>query len=175
MKHSTNHDPGTVEVPGDPDKTEEVDYQALFMDLKEREDELQGKYTRLAADYDNFRKRTQRQHQDIVTRANENIICALLPVLDNFGLALATIDDPSIHRGMEMIYSQLLGVLEKEGLAAIPAEGCSFDPAVHEAVARVERQECEENIIIEEIRKGYSLGGKVLRPAMVQVNIKEEE
>lgn len=175
MKREKNLQHGTQEVPGDPEMVPEVDYQTLYSDEKEQRDELQGKYTRLAADFDNYRKRTQRQHQDLITRATENLICDLLPVLDNFCIALGTIDDPSIHKGMEIIYTQLLEVLETAGLVAISAVGCPFDPAVHEAVARVHCHEHEENIVIEETRKGYSLGGKVLRPAMVMVNLQEEE
>lgn len=157
------------------EQVEDVDYQALYLAEKEQGEELLNRYTRLAADFDNFRKRTHRQNQELVARANENLVCELLPVLDNFALALNTIEDPSILKGMQMIYGQLLGVLEGAGLEAIEAVGCPFDPDIHEAVARVESPEHEENIILEETRRGYILGGKVLRPAMVKVNIKKEE
>src|SRR5690554_2838852 len=140
------------------EQVEDVDYQALYRAEKEQGEELLSKYTRLAADFDNFRKRTHRQNQELVARANENLICGLLPVLDNFGLALNTIDDPSIHKGMQMIYNQLLGVLEGAGLQVIEAVGCPFDPDFHEAVARVESPEHDENIIVEETRRGYILG-----------------
>lgn len=151
------------------------DYKSLYLTQLGQLEELQGQHTRLAADFDNYRKRVQRQNYDLMARANENLICALLPVLDNFILALNTIDDPSIFKGMQMIYNQLMGVLQNEGLVRIEAVGCLFDPEIHEAVAKEESSEHDENIILEETRWGFTLAGKVLRPALVKVNIKKEE
>jgi len=153
---------------------EDLNSQVLA-ESRQQLEELQGRYARLAADFDNFRKRTERQNRDLVVRANENLICGLLPVLDNFQLALGSIHDESILKGVKMIYDQLLAVLENAGLAAIETVGGSFDPEFHEAIAREESEEQEDNIILEELRRGYLLGGKVLRPSMVKVNFKKEE
>jgi len=137
--------------------------------------ELEARYLRLAADFDNVRQRTERQHKELVAMANADLMCSLLPVLDNFNHALDSVQDESILKGMQMIYQQLLDVLGAKGLAEIETVGCPFDPNVHEAVAREERAGAEDNIILAEIRKGYLLNGKVLRPAMVKVNSKKEE
>jgi len=136
---------------------------------------LQANYTRLAADFDNFRKRTQRQTQEVIARANENLLFQLLPVLDNFCIALDSLADESVLKGMKMIYEQLIGVLEAEGVKIIEATGCAFDPLVHEAVAYTHCPDSDDNIILDELRKGYMLGGKVIRPSAVKVNIKKEE
>lgn len=136
---------------------------------------LQANYIRLAADFDNYRKRTQRQTQEVVARANEELFCQLLPVLDNFSIALESLTDESVLKGMTMIYDQLMGVLEAEGVKVIEATGCTFDPMVHEAVGFDHCPDLPENAIIEELRKGYTLGGKVIRPAAVKVNIKKED
>ncbi len=143
--------------------------------LQQELETLQANYTRLAADFDNFRKRTQRQTREVVARANENLICQLLPVLDNFCIALESLADQSVHKGMTMIYDQLLGVLEAEGVKVIEALGCTFDPLVHEAVAHAQCPDCPDNAIVEELRKGYMLGGKLIRPSAVKVNIKKED
>lgn len=151
------------------------EHQEQIARLEMQLEEFQGKYLRLAADYDNFKKRTERQSKEIMLRANETLICGLLPVLDNFSLALSSIQDESVYTGVRMIYDQLLSVLRTEGLEEVQALGCPFDPACHEAVAYAESAEHDENVVTEEIRKGYILGGKVIRPGMVKVNINKEE
>lgn len=143
--------------------------------LQQELETLQANYTRLAADFDNYRKRTLRQTQEVVARANENLLCQLLPVLDNFCIALESLSDQTVHKGMTMIYDQLIGALEAEGVKVIDALGCTFDPMVHEAIAHAQCPDCPENTIVEELRKGYMLGGKVIRPSAVKVNIKKEE
>lgn len=144
-------------------------------ELRRQLEEAHGKYLRLAADFDNFKKRTERQSTDMAVRANQALIAGLLPVLDNFSLALDSIEDTSVHTGVKMIYEQLMGFLKSEGLEEIPSLGSDFDPSIHEAVAYIQSSEHEENIIVEEIRKGYKLKGKIIRPGMVKVNIKKEE
>lgn len=144
-------------------------------ELQQQLESLQANYTRLAADFDNFRRRTQRQTQEVIARANENLLCQLLPVLDNFCIALDSLADESVLKGMTMIYEQLIGVLEAEGVKIIAAQGCAFDPLVHEAVSYAHCSDCDDNIIVDELRKGYMLGGKVIRPSAVKVNIKKEE
>lgn len=148
--------------------------EKLAAKLSEEFEELQANYTRLAADFDNYRKRCQRQSQDIIARANEDLICKLLPVLDNFGLALDSLADPQVHKGMTMIHDQLMAALAAEGLSVIAASGCHFDPAVHEAVAHEQCPDSPDQVILAELRKGYMLAGKVLRPTAVKVNTKED-
>lgn len=153
-----------------------VEKEALGQEnLKIELETLQANYTRLAADFDNYRKRTQRQTQEVIARANENLFCQLLPVLDNFSIALSSLADQSVLKGMTMIYDQLMGVLEAEGVKVIETIGCSFNPMVHEAVSHDHCPELPEDAIIEELRKGYTLGGKVIRPAAVKVNINKED
>lgn len=149
--------------------------EEVAAELRRQLEEVQGKYLRLAADFDNFKKRTERQSTDLVVRANQDLIGGLLPVLDNFSLALNSIEDTSVQTGVKMIYEQLIGFLKSEGLEEIPSLGSDFDPCIHEAVSYIQSSDHDENVIVEEIRKGYKLKGKVIRPGMVKVNIKKEE
>ena len=134
---------------------------------------LQTNYMRLAADFDNYRKRSRRQIEDIIARANEELLTRLLPVLDNFCIAIGALPDTPEREGMQIIYEQLIGVLQEHGVVMIKAEGCTFDPAVHEAVAHALNPELPDDAVVEELRKGYMLGGKVIRPSAVMVNKKE--
>lgn len=145
------------------------------IELQQKIDELQAKYTRLAADFDNYRKRAERNSRETIARANQNLICGLLPVIDNFCLALGSINDESVQKGVKMIYEQLINLLHNEGLAEIDSIGCEFNPEVHEAVGFVQDDAHDDNVIVEELRKGYMLSGKIIRPGMVKVNIKKEE
>lgn len=163
-----NENPDLQEVPA-----LEADAEIEEQIAAELED-LRANYTRLAADFDNYRKRSQRQNLALIARANEQLVEQLLPVLDNFCIALKSLSEPSVLKGMTMIYDQLMGVLDANGVKVIETAGCVFDPQVHEAVAHAQQADSEDNAIVEEIRKGYILEGKVLRPAAVKVNKKEE-
>jgi len=127
---------------------------------------------RLKAEFENFRKRTVREQSQLFERASASIIDRLLPVLDNFELALLaadrTKDFEAMVRGVQLVYAELLGVLEKEGLQRIEAEGKPFDPEQHEAVMQ-EDGEGDHVVVADVVRKGYTFGGRVLRPAMVKV------
>ncbi|MTI95638.1 MAG: nucleotide exchange factor GrpE [Firmicutes bacterium] len=139
--------------------------------------ELEARYKRLAADLENFRKRSERVNREIVSRATEDLVCKLLPVLDNFRIALdrGKQDDP-FFKGMEMIHQQLMDVLQAEGLQPLSAQGESFDPSFHEAVAFVDADaDCPGNIVTEDLRLGYKLGDKLIRPCMVKVSKQKEE
>ena len=117
---------------------------------------------RLQAEFENFRKRTEKEQKIIFKNANEDLIIKLLNILDNFELALEHLDD----KGINMIYSELYDILENEGLKAIKAEG-KFDPRIHEALIQEEGEEDEK--IIEELLKGYTLNDKVIRPSKVKI------
>ncbi len=138
---------------------------------KARAGEYYNRLVRLQADFENFRRRTTREREEFVQYATASLCEALLPVLDNFQLALEAKDqDPAkVVEGVEMIYRQLLDVLQKEGLTPIEAEGQQFDPTKHEAAMRELTSEYPDNTVIAELRRGYFLKDKLLRPAMVKV------
>lgn len=128
-------------------------------------------YLRLRAEYDNFRKRSQKEKEDTHTTARADVIKAILPVLDNFeraaGNTNASFED--YQKGMEMIYSQFLEILEKTGVEAFGEPGEEFDPNMHNAVMHIESDDFGENVIAQVFQKGYKLGNTVVRFATVQV------
>ena len=132
--------------------------------------ELEDRLLRLAAEFDNYKKRVAKEFEQIVKNANENLILKLIEGLDNFSRALEAAknnpDFKNFHYGVQLIYSQLQDTLTKEGLEEIPAIGQNFDPALHEAVLQVESDQ-EEGTIVDEISKGYKLNGKVIRHSKV--------
>jgi molecular chaperone GrpE len=128
------------------------------------------KYLRLAAEYDNYRKRTAKEKENLYTTAKADTIKPFLDVYDNLerGVAQFAEDDP--HRqGLEMITKQLLDVLHKLGVTEIEAQGASFDPEKHNAVMHVEDESAGENTVVEVFQKGFALGDKVLRFSVVKV------
>ena len=128
---------------------------------------------RLQADFDNYRKRTLREQTARAASASQALVARLLPVLDNFELAVSSAersrDFDRMLKGVEMVFGELGEVLEAEGLVRIEAEGKPFDPERHEAVIAVEEQDTEPGMVVDIVRAGYELRGKVLRPAMVKV------
>ena len=128
---------------------------------------------RLQADFDNYRKRTLREQTARTASASQALVARLLPVLDNFELAVSAAEQSRgfdrMLKGVEMVLGALREVLEGEGLVKIEAEGKPFDPERHEAVIAVEQEDAEPGTILDIVRAGYELGGKVLRPAMVKV------
>ncbi len=134
---------------------------------KEEEGEL--RYLRLMADFQNYKKRVEKEKRDLYSYANEKIMNDLLTVMDNFERALEHDADENFKEGIEMIFKQLSDVLEKDGLAEIPALGEEFDPNVHSAVMTEETEDYESGKVSGVMQKGYTLNGKVIRPAMVKV------
>ena len=129
------------------------------------------KYVRLMADFQNYKKRTEKEKSDIYAYANEKLITELLTVLDNFERALAhECADESYVEGMNMIFKQLAGVLEKAGLEEIKALGEDFDPNYHNAVMMEDNDAYESGKVTNVMQKGYMLNKKVIRAAMVSVN-----
>lgn len=136
------------------------------------EEALQARYMRLMADFQNFKRRTEKEKSDIYAFANEKIVKELLDVIDNFERALAVgngADGEKFLEGMEMILKQLLGVLEKAGVAEIKALGEDFDPNFHNAVMTEDSTEYESGKVTAVLQKGYTLNGRVVRPTMVKV------
>ncbi|MCB2223442.1 MAG: nucleotide exchange factor GrpE [Actinobacteria bacterium] len=162
------------DLPDDPAEAVPVLIEALMESraaLESRTDDLQ----RVAAEFDNFRKRSARERDDLVARATQRLVEALLPVLDSFDGALAheagTPGEEAMLGGMQGTYQQLMTVLAAEGLAVVPSVGEPFDPAVHEAVMGGGDGHL---VVTAEMRRGYTLGGRVIRPAMVQVADEDE-
>ena len=141
---------------------------------EEQVKELEDRLLRLAAEYDNYRKRTAREFEAICQNANENLILKILDTLDNFERALDSAknstDYENFRKGVELIYTHLKELLKKEGLKEIEAVCKPFDPNFHEAVTQCESEEHEEGIVADEMCKGYMLNDKLLRPSKVVVS-----
>ena len=142
--------------------------------LRAEHEEGQQRLLRTQADFDNFRRRTLKEKEELGKYASAKLITELLPVIDNFQRALSTAgehaESASYVKGVEMIFRQLEGVLSAEGLTAMESVGKPFNPEFHQAIMQVESEEYEEGIVVEEVQKGYMLKDKVLRPAMVKVS-----
>ena len=144
--------------------------------LQAQLDELNQRYIRLVADFDNYRRRTTQEKNELADYTLANMLTRILPVVDNFERALAAAEvNEQIKgylKGMEMVYTQLMECLNKEGLAVIQAVGEPFDPKKHEAIMTVATDEAEEDTVIEELQKGYTFKDKVIRPTMCKVAAK---
>ncbi|GAB4412673.1 MAG: nucleotide exchange factor GrpE [Thermodesulfovibrionales bacterium] len=140
--------------------------------------ELKDRYLRLYAEFENYRKRVQKEKEDLIRYGNESLLYELLIVLDNLEMALKHSTDnlsEGLVKGVEITLREMQKVTEKFGLTQIEALGKSFDPSLHHAMSQVERADVEDKTVIEEFRKGYMLGDKVLRPSLVAVSKKPSE
>ena len=161
----------------DPDATVEEALQAESVDeLTQARAEAAGyldDLRRLKAEFENYRKRVLKEQTALVENASAALVEKLLPILDNFELALIaadrTKDYAALVRGVELVFSEFKEVLGKQGLKRIDAEGQPFDPELHEAVMQGDGPEDGKPVVSEVFRPGYTLGGKVVRPAMVKV------
>ena len=159
---------------------EEMDIEALRKALGEEAEKAEkylASWQRSEADFSNYKKRAEQEKNELGNSANAALILNLLPVLDDFERAFASLPSESVERnwidGVELIQRELQGILEAQGLTTIEAIGETFDPSLHEAVGH---QDGEEGVVISEVQKGYKLKDRVLRPSMVVVgNGKEEE
>jgi len=150
--------------------------ERLKKELEENKSKAEAYYSqlqRLKAEFDNFRKRTQKEKEESAKYGSERVILSLLPVLDNFERAVDSSrmnsDFQSLSQGVEMIHRLLYKALEEEGLKIIDAVGQEFDPKLHDALFKEETDQ-QENIVLEEIQKGYYLKDRVLRPTKVKVS-----
>jgi molecular chaperone GrpE len=178
---AAEEDPALPERADEEDEVEavklaEVEEVAIAADLDRARTEAEGyldDLRRLQADFDNYRKRTLREQTARAASASQALVTRLLPVLDNFELAVSAAeqsrDFDRMLKGVEMVFGELREVLEGEGLVKIEAEGKPFDPERHEAVIAVEQEDIEPGMVVDTVRTGYELRGKVLRPAMVKV------
>jgi molecular chaperone GrpE len=147
---------------------------ALKMERKKTNDYL-NRLKYLQADFENFQKRMRKEMSETINYGNQNLIIKLLPILDEFELAIKTglCDDKKniIIKGIEMTFKKMYDVLEKEGLKRIDSIGKNFDPNAHEAVEKVTTKDYKEGIVIEEIRKGFMFKERVIRPSLVKVAV----
>jgi molecular chaperone GrpE len=139
--------------------------------VRER-DSLQDRLLRTAAEFDNYRKRMDRERRDLAEFVNAEVLGELLPIVDNFERALqapAQGDAESVKKGIELIHKQLFDLLKKRGVTPIAALGADFDPNVHQAVIHEESADHREGEVMQELQRGYKIGDRLLRPAMVKV------
>ncbi|MFD0943544.1 nucleotide exchange factor GrpE [Savagea faecisuis] len=156
------------------EEVEEVEEVDEVTALEQQLAEEQNKYLRLLADFDNYRRRQTQEAENMRKYRAQSVISDLLAVIDNFDRALATtVESPdaiSLKEGVEMVQRTLMEALVKEGLEVIEATDQPFDPNIHQAVMTGADSEKESGIVLQELQKGYMLNGRVIRPAMVQVN-----
>jgi molecular chaperone GrpE len=167
-------DPSTLrsaEAGGRP-RTEEL--QKQIESLKKEKDDIFAKLQRVAADYDNYQKRSARQLSDNINYEKDKIIKTLLPVLDNFEYIISNtaceVKDEALLKGVKIIYDHLLGVLKAQGVEQIHSAGEKFNPAHHEALTHRAEDGKDDGIVLEELQKGYMTNGRVIRASRVVVN-----
>ena len=149
---------------------------ARLEQLEKEHETLKSQYVRIAADFDNFRKRQSRDQDDLKVQLISKSLSAILPIVDNFERARQQLKPESeeaqtLHRSYQGLYKQLVDVLKQQGVAPMRVVGQKFDPNLHEAVLREPSNEYEEDINIEELQRGYHIDGKVLRHALVKVSM----
>jgi len=171
----------TLEDKTKPDSTEEVENPVVEPEAEQQEADsmtaLEGELSaekernlRLAAEYDNYRKRSQKEREGLYVDVKSNVVAALLPVYDNLERALSQeTADEALYKGVEMTMTQLKETFEKLGVTEIPAIGEKFDPELHNAVYHLEDENFGENEIVEQFQVGFQLGDKVIRHSMVKV------
>lgn len=173
-------DQGKAADPGkDAGKTKEGSESEAGQEDQDKKDDEQSeadkawteKYLRLMADFENFRMRTEKEKAEVYSFANEKIMTDMLPVIDNFERALEVeCQDQAYVDGVQMIFKQLTDILKKSGLEEIEALGHDFDPNFHHAVLTDSNPDFDSGMVTEVLQKGYTMNGKVIRPAMVKVN-----
>ena len=151
------------------------DMEAQVQGEQDQKAAIQDQYLRSVADFQNFQKRTAKEKADLAPAVKSKMVEAMLPVLDNFDLTAKNVKgenegEEKIIKGYQLLHKQLLETLEAEGLKVVPGEGEPFDPNVHEAIMREESEDVAEDHIMEEFRKGYLVGEKLVRASMVKVS-----
>ncbi|MBD2296305.1 nucleotide exchange factor GrpE [Anabaena sphaerica FACHB-251] len=192
----TEYQADQTNVPGEPALTEEngvaaaeateVDTAALAQltqqleSMKMQFEERNTQYMRIAADFENYRKRISKEKEEMETQVKRNTIMELLPVVDNFERARAHLKpqndgEMTIHKSYQGVYKQLVDCLKRLGVSPMRPEGQEFDPNLHEAVMREPTDEHPEGTVLEELVRGYYLGDRILRHAMVKVSAAKED
>ena len=159
--------PDAQEAPEDNASALKAQVESLQAALAEKDNRVK----RLQADFENFRRRTSKEREELANVVTQDLLKGMLPILDNFDRAMAAEqkDSESFQKGVEMIYTQLHETLKNDGLEPIETAGQKFDPNFHQAVMRVENPDLEDDTIAQELQKGYIVKGRVIRPSMVQV------
>jgi len=167
-------------------KTEELNTEELkntisnndarLEQLEKEHETLKNQYVRISADFDNFRKRQSRDQDDLKIQLVSKTLTSILPIVDNFERARQQLKPESeeaqaLHRSYQGLYKQLVEILKQQGVAPMRVVGQQFDPNLHEAVLREPSDEFKEDLIVEELQRGYHLEGKVLRHALVKVSM----
>ncbi|MBA2528851.1 MAG: nucleotide exchange factor GrpE [Euzebyales bacterium] len=166
---------GAQEPPAAPVEAQpSEDLAAALAEAERSRDEYLDHLRRERAEFENFRRRSTRERMDALDRGAEQMVASLLGVLDNFGFALEAAEDrdagDQLAKGVQMVYTELIGVLKRSGLEPVPGAGAAFDPNHHEAMLQVEAEEpVDEPVVVEVLRPGYRFKGRVLRPASVKV------
>lgn len=155
-----------------PTKSEAAKLKEELEEAKRQRDEFVESLKRLQAEFENYRKRVDKEKEEFVKFANEGILLKLLDVSENLERALYSAKgaNKDLLEGLEMVYRQLDDILKKEGLEPIAAVGTAFDPFKHEVLIGEEKEDCDEGIILEELQRGYTLKGKVIRYSKVKVS-----
>lgn len=178
---AAGHQPPSVEVDAEADTAEWEEMETAMVALEQEIEGLKAQleerttqYMRIAADFDNFRKRTQKEKEDLEQQVKATTINELLPVVDNFERARSQIkpqtdQEMTIHKSYQSVYKQLVDGLKRLGVSPMRPKGKEFDPNLHDAVMREATNEYPEGTVIEELMPGYFLGERVLRHAMVKV------
>lgn len=158
----------------------------LEKNLEEELGQEKDRYLRLYAEFDNYKKRVARDREELIKYGNESLLYELLPVIDNLEMAMkhssndtssasSAMGGGGLAQGVEITLKEFLRVIDKFGLSPIDASGKMFDPSLHHAMTQVERDDIDENMVVEEFRKGYMFREKVLRPSLVAVSKKPAE
>jgi molecular chaperone GrpE len=150
--------------------------EADLASLRQENEALRGQYMRIAADFDNFRKRQQRETEDLRLQLICSTLSEILPVVDNFERARQQLNPEGeeaqgLHRSYQGLYKQLVDVMKQLGVSPMRVEGEAFNPSLHEAVLNEPSDKYSEDVVIEELQRGYHLDGRVLRHAMVKVSM----
>lgn len=153
--------------------------EKLEKNLEEELGQEKDRYLRLYAEFDNYKKRVARDREELIKYGNESLLYELLPVIDNLEMAMkhssndtSSASGGGLAQGVEITLKEFLKVIDKFGLSPIDASGKMFDPSMHHAMTQVERDDIDENMVVEEFRKGYMFSEKVLRPSLVAVSKK---
>ena len=165
------HEPSAPGPQPDPGAEEAAQFELDLASLQQERDDLLDTSRRLQADFENYRKRVVREQTALVERSTEGLLEQLLPVLDSFELAVRNLEgsavDTNVRKGIELVYAELMSVVERSGLERIECAGAPFDPNEHEAVMQDDGD--GEPHVDDVLRTGWKLKGRVLRPAMVKV------
>lgn len=160
-------------IDAEEDVSEENELPDELEALKKEKEEIYNRYLRVQAEYDNYKRRTEKEKASERKYKSLDLANDIIPVLDNFERALQVEvdgDNKGMIEGITMVYNQLIEALKTNGVEEMEVEGQTFDPNLHHAVIQAEEEDVESDIIVEELQKGYLLKDKVIRPAMVKVN-----